>query len=300
MSEYHYGGQAVLEGVMMRGEKSLAIAVRDPAGRIVTHTEPLDSLLYRSRWSKMPLLRGLVMLWDTLSLGYRALMFSANVALQEEGQGEEAKFSGGMMWGSLLLSLLFVVGVFFLLPAFLVGLVDRYIGSPLLSNLIEGVVRLGLFVLYLVAIGFLPDVRRVFAYHGAEHKTVNAYEAGTPLEAAQVQAFGTAHTRCGTSFLLVVLVAFVVITTLLGRPPLWARFLSRIVLIPLVAGLAYEWLKFGASHYSNPLVRWLAAPGLALQRLSTREPTDDMVEVAIVALRDVLQADGVAKEQSAD
>ncbi len=292
MNDFHYGGQAVLEGVMIRGQKSVAVAVRDPAGRIVTHNELLDSPIYKSRWSRMPLLRGLIMLWDTLSLGYRALMFSANVALQGEGKGEEAKFTGGMMWGSLVISLVFVVGVFFLFPLFLIGLVDRYITSPLLSNLIEGLIRLGLFLLYLVTISFLPDIRRVFAYHGAEHKTVNAYEAGVALEPARVKMFSTAHMRCGTSFLLLVLVAFVFITTLLGRPPIWARFLSRILLVPLVVSLAYEWLKFGASHYGNPLVRLLAAPGLALQRLSTREPTDDMVEVAIIALRDVLKADG--------
>ncbi len=292
MSDYHYGGQAVLEGVMMRGEHNAVIAVRGPDKQIVTQREALDSPLYRSRWAKMPFVRGLVMLWDTLSLGYRALMFSANVQLQEDDQ----PLTGGTMVGTMLVSLLFVVGVFFLLPMFLVGLVDRVIASDFLSTLLEGLIRVGLFLAYLWAISLMPDIRRVFAYHGAEHKTVNAQEAGVPLEPAQVQAFSTAHTRCGTSFLLVVMVIFVLITVLLGRPPLWLRLISRIVLIPVVAGISYEWIKFAAAHMDHPLVRLLAAPGLAIQRLSTREPDDDMVEVAIVALRETIAADAAGAD----
>jgi uncharacterized protein YqhQ len=287
MSDFHYGGQAVLEGVMMRGERHISVAVRAPNGQIVTHQEALDSAIYTSRWSKLPLARGLIMLWDTLALGFRALSFSANVALEEE----KAELTSGMMWGSLVLSLGFAVGFFFLVPLFLVGLVDRYITSALLSNLIEGLIRLGLFLGYLVGIGYLPDIRRVFAYHGAEHKTVNAYEAGVALEPDAVQAFSTAHIRCGTSFLLVIIIIFVFLTTLMGRPSLAMRLASRIVLVPLVTAIAYEWLRFGAAHYNNLLVRALAAPGLLLQRLTTREPTPDMLEVAIVALREVRLAD---------
>ncbi len=291
MSGYHYGGQAVLEGVMMRGEHHAVTAVRGPDKQIVTQAEALDSPLYNSRWAKMPFLRGLVMMYDTLSLGYRSLMFSANVQLGEE----EESFGGGTMLGTMAVSLLFVVGVFFLLPMFLVGLVDQHIASDAVSTLLEGLVRVGLFLAYLWGISFMPDIRRVFAYHGAEHKTVNAQEAGAPLEVSEVQAFSTAHTRCGTSFLLVVMVLFVLITVLLGRPPLWLRLLSRIVLIPVVAGISYEWLKFSASHYDHPIVRAMAAPGLAIQRFSTREPEDDMVEVAIVALREVMAADAQAE-----
>ncbi len=296
MSEYHYGGQAILEGVMMRGRQNVSVAVRAPSGKIVTHREPLDSPLDRSPIGKLPFVRGLVMLWDTLALGYRALTFSANVALEEE----DVEFGGGMMWGTLLVSLLFGVGLFFILPTFLVGLVDRFIASPFLSNLVEGVIRILIFLGYLAAISLLPDIRRVFAYHGAEHKTVNAYEAGVPLEVTSVQRHTTAHTRCGTSFLLVVMVIFVLLTTLLGRPPFWQRLLWRIILIPVVAGISYEWLKFSATHYAHPLMRWLTAPGLALQRFSTREPSDDMVEVAIVALRDVIAADMGVSEAAAD
>jgi uncharacterized protein YqhQ len=287
MSDFHYGGQAVLEGVMMRGERNMSVAVRAPNGQIVTHQEALDSRIYTSRWSKLPLARGLIMLWDTLALGFRALSFSANVALEEE----KVELTGGMMWGSLILSLGFVVAFFFLVPLFLVGLVDRYVTSALLSNLVEGLVRLGLFLGYLIGIGFLPDIRRVFAYHGAEHKTVNAYEAGATLEPASVAQFSTAHTRCGTSFLLVVIVIFFFLTTLMGRPPLLLRLASRVILVPLVAAIAYEWLRFSAAHYDHPLIRALAAPGLALQRLTTREPNPDMVEVAVVALQQVRQAD---------
>lgn len=288
MSDFHYGGQALIEGVMMRGEANMAAAVRAPDGEIVTEEKPLDSPLYTSRWSKMPFLRGLVMLWDTLSLGYQALMFSANVAMPEE----EEELGAGAMAGTLAVSLLFVVGVFFLLPMFLVGLLDRYISSAAVSTLLEGLVRIGLFVGYLGLISLMPDIRRVFAYHGAEHKTVHAYEAGVPLEPQAVQAFSTAHTRCGTSFLLVVMVIYVFLTVLMGRPSIWVRLLSRLVLVPVVAGLSYEWLKFSARHTDHPLVKVMVAPGMALQRLTTREPDDDMVQVAIVALERVLALDG--------
>ena len=294
MGNFHYGGQAVLEGVMMRGERNVSVAVRAPNGQIVTHQEALDSAIYASRWSKMPLARGLVMLWDTLALGFRALSFSANVAMEEE----KAEVTGGMMWGSLAISLGFVVGIFFLVPLFLVGLVDRYITSALLSNLIEGLIRLSLFLAYLVGIGFLPDIRRVFAYHGAEHKTVNAYEAGAALEPVSVGKFGAEHTRCGTSFLLVVMVIFIFLTTPMGRPPIWLRLASRVILVPLVSAIAYEWLRFTASHYDHPLVRLLAAPGLVLQRLTTREPSADMIEVAIVALQQVQQADAAVADEA--
>lgn len=292
MSEFHYGGQAVLEGVMMRGQRHMAVAVRNPQGKIVTRVEPLSSWIYTSRWAKLPFLRGLAMLWDTLSLGYRALSFSADVALQEEG--DDVHFAGGMMWVSLLLALAFVIVVFILLPTFLVGLMDRYIQSSLLSTLIEGLMRLGLFLGYLATIGLLPDIRRVFAYHGAEHKTINAYEAGAPLEPEAMTSFGTAHLRCGTGFLLVVLVLFVVITALMGRQVLWQRLLWRVILVPVVAGISYEWLKLSANYRHHRLIRALAAPGLAVQRLSTREPSEDMLEVAIAALKKVLETDGEA------
>lgn len=291
MSRFNYGGQAVMEGVMMRGEREWAVCVRNPAGELVVHRESLPKAIYRSRVLKWPFLRGLTMLWDSLGLGLRALTWSADVALSED---EEVSFSGPLAWTTIFLSLAFGIGLFFLLPMFLVSLVDRHVSSALWSNLAEGVVRLGLFLLYLWLIGFMPDIRRVFAYHGAEHKTINAYEHGVPLEAQEVAKFTCAHTRCGTSFLLIVLILFVVIATLIGRPPLLWRLFSRLVLIPVVAGISYEVLKLSAKYYEqSALVRALITPGLFLQRLTTREPDLDMLEVSIRALNEVLDSEGL-------
>ncbi|MBC7223331.1 MAG: DUF1385 domain-containing protein, partial [Anaerolineae bacterium] len=218
-------------------------------------------------------------------------LFSADVALDEEGEGE-VSFSGPVAWGTVALSLAFGVALFFVLPLLLVGWVDRYIHSALVSNLLEGAVRIAILLGYLGAIGLLPDIRRTFAYHGAEHKTINAYEEGEPLEVARIQRHTTAHTRCGTAFLLWVVVVSILLFALLGRPPLLWRILSRILLLPVIAGISYEMIRFSARHKGNPLVRALVAPSLALQRLTTREPTDDMVEVALAALRPVLCAEG--------
>jgi len=286
--EFDYGGQAVMEGVMMRGRESMAVAVRHPSGRIVIHNEPLESLLYTSRWWRLPFLRGLVVLWDTLALGMRSLIYSANVALEEE----EVEFRGPAVWGLVLVSLAFAIAIFFLAPLFLVGLIDRFITSALVSNLLEGVLRLGLFLGYIGLIGLLPDIRRFFAYHGAEHKTINAYEAGAPLDPASVATYATVHTRCGTGFLLFVLVLSILLFALLGRPPFAYRILSRLLLIPLIVSLVYEFIKFAARHRDNPLLRALVSPGLALQSLTTREPDEGMLEVAIAALDSVLATKG--------
>jgi len=286
--EFHYGGQAVMEGVMMRGLNSMAVAVRHPSGGIVIHNEPLESPLYTSRWWRLPFLRGLVVLWDTLVLGMRSLIYSANVALEEE----EVEFRGPAVWGLVLVSLTFTIGIFFLVPLLLVGLIDRFITSALVSNLIEGVLRLGLFLGYIGLIGLLPDIRRFFAYHGAEHKTINAYEAGAPLDPASVAAYATAHTRCGTGILLFVLALSIFVFALLGRPPFIWRILSRLLLIPLIVSVIYEFIKFAARHQDNPLLRALVSPGLALQSLTTREPDEEMLEVAIAALESLLAAKG--------
>jgi uncharacterized protein YqhQ len=291
LSSFHYGGQAVMEGVMMRGRKQFAVAVRDPKGQIVMHSAPLTGRLYGGVIARTPFLRGLTMLWDTLVLGTRALMFSADVALSED---PEASFSGPVAWGTLATSLAIGVGLFFLLPVLLVRFVDHYLASSLLSNLAEGLTRLGLFVGYLAGIGLMPDVRRVFAYHGAEHKTVNAYEAGAALVPEEVEAYSTAHARCGTAFMLLVLVVFIAVSSLLGRPVLWLRVVSRLVLIPVVAGIAYEIMRFSANHRRMPVVGLLIEPGLWLQRLTTREPDRAMLEVAIAALRRVLESESRA------
>ncbi len=289
MSEFRYGGQAVIEGVMMRGSRHMAVAVRRPSGEIAVHSEPLPPGIYNSPLGKLPFVRGLTMLWDQLVLGTRSLFYSADIALEDE----EVEFSGAVAWGTLAFSLAFGVGLFILLPMFLVGMVDRYIHTALLSNLAEGMLRLMFFLAYLIIMGRLPDIQRVFAYHGAEHKTVNAYEAGVPLTPHDVQKFATAHTRCGTGIILIVLLLFVLLSSLMGRPPLAQRLLSRLVLIPVVAALAYEYMKFTARHYDQPLVRALASPGLLLQRLTTREPDESMLEVSIAALQSVLADDGI-------
>jgi uncharacterized protein YqhQ len=280
-----------MEGVMMRGAHTMAVAVRQPNGEILVHTEPLDSRIYTGRLSKIPFLRALTSLWDVLVLGIRTLMFSASVALSEE---EEVEFSGPIAWGTVALSFAVGIGIFFVGPLLLVGLIDRFIESSFVSNVIEGVLRMAIFIAYVWLIGRLPDIRRVFAYHGAEHKTINAYEAGAELTPEAVGRHSTAHFRCGTAFLLSVMVISILIFALLGRPPMPVRILSRIVLIPVVAGVAYEYIKFTNRHRENRLVRAIATPNLSLQKLTTREPDSSMLEVAIAALKRVLDAEGGA------
>jgi len=292
--KFSYGGQAVIEGVMMRGSRHMAIAVRHPNGQIILETEPLSSTLYNGLISKVPFVRGLTMLWDALGLGMKGLFFSADVALAEE---EDVEMGGAVTWITVAISLLFAIGIFFVAPLLIVGFLDRYITSDLLSNLTEGAVRMVFFLAYLLIIGLIPEIQRVFAYHGAEHKTINAYEAGYPLEVDSVQKQTTLHPRCGTGFLLIVIVLSVFVFALLGRPWLPIRILSRILLVPVIAMLAYEFIKFSAARLDNPLIRLLVLPGLKLQYLTTREPDDDMIEVAIAALKRVLVLEGLAEEE---
>jgi len=289
--ELNYGGQAVMEGVMMRGSKSMAVAVRQPDGEIVIHTEPLNTSIYAGTVSKVPFLRALTSLWDVLVLGIRTLMYSAEVSL---GPEEEIDFSGPIAWGTVAVSFAIAIGIFFVGPLMLVGLIDRYIESAFLSNILEGVIRLLIFVCYIWAIGRLPDIRRVFAYHGAEHKTINAYESGAELTPEVVARHSTSHFRCGTAFLLSVMVISILVFSLLGRPPMGLRILSRIVLIPVVAGVAYEYIRFTNRHRDNAFIRAIVTPNLALQKLTTREPDPAMLEVAITALKCVLETESDA------
>jgi uncharacterized protein YqhQ len=286
--EFSYGGQAVIEGVMMRGSRALAVAVRAPDGSIVLHQEPVNAALYRGPISKIPFVRGLTMLWDALGLGTRSLMFSANVAV-----GDEAEFSGPLAWGTIALSLALGVGLFFVVPAAAADGLHTLTGlqSALLGNLVEGVIRLIIVVGYIWLIGRMKDVQRLFAYHGAEHKTINAYEGGARLEPGAVMAYPKEHARCGTAFLLIVILISILLFAVLGRPPLLIRLASRVVLIPVIAGIAYEYLRFTARYRHNPLVHLLIRPNLTLQRLTTHEPTPDMLEVAIAALERVLAAE---------
>jgi uncharacterized protein YqhQ len=285
---FNYGGQAVIEGVMMRGSRMMAVALRHPEGRIVVKTEPLNETLYRGPISRVPFLRGLVMLWDALGLGMKALMMSADVAM-----GEEASFSGSASWGTALVGISLGVGLFMVLPSFLVGLLAPYIPSEWLGSLLEGILRLLLIVGYIRAVGYLPDIQRVFAYHGAEHKVINAYEAGAGLTVDEVRPFPTAHARCGTAFLLTLVVLTVLIFAPLGQPSLIWRVVSRVVLLPFITGVAYEFIRLTARLAEQPWMQVLMAPNLALQRLTTREPDDGMLEVAIAALKAVLVGEGV-------
>ncbi|MBU0490995.1 MAG: DUF1385 domain-containing protein [Chloroflexi bacterium] len=285
-----------MEGIMMRGQSHMALAVREPSGGIFIYEEPLTSFFYTHKIARWPFVRGITMLWDALVLGTRALMKSANVALEEEGE----EMSPWMIAVTLLLSLGLAVAIFFVTPVILTGLVDAFVHSTLLSVTIEGVIRLGFFLVYLVLIGMLPDIRRVFAYHGAEHKTINAYEAGAPLDVDTVSQYPKEHRRCGTGFLLVVLVVSILVFGFMGRPDWFWRIGSRIVLIPVVAAISYEIVRWSAAHCGNRLVRALMAPTLALQSLTTREPDRSQIEVGIAALQRVLAAEGLTTPPAAD
>ena len=309
-----YGGQALIEGVMMRGRRFVAAAVRDPNGLIISTSEPITLAIYGSAWSKVPFLRAVTLLWDTLVLGTKMLMYSANIAVAEETKKSQVASGGGssaapaeavatnaampagVAFGTLAVSLTFGVGLFFVLPLFLISLIDPFltaqIGSAdaaaLASNILEGVIRLAIFLLYIWIISLMPDVRRVFQYHGAEHKTIAADEAGAPLTPESIQRFSKEHPRCGTGFLLVVVVVSIFVFALLGRPPIVWRIVSRIVLVPVVAALSYELIKFSSAHQGNPLLNWLVVkPSLALQSLTTREPDAEMILVAVAALERV-------------
>ena len=316
-----YGGQALIEGVMMRGRRFVACAVREPKGSIVTISEPISPRIYASRWAKTPFLRAMTILWDTLVLGTKMLMYSANIAVEEElkkdqpaavpaatvasgaGSKSSTALPAAVAFGTLAVSLTFGIGLFFVLPLVLVNFADPYLAvwlvnpdiTSLASNILEGAIRLALFLVYIWAISQLPDVRRVFQYHGAEHKTIAADEAGAALTPDVIQTYSKEHPRCGTGFLLTVVVVSIFVFALLGQPPLVLRIISRIVLVPVVAALAYELIKFSSAHKSNPLLNWLVVkPSLALQSLTTREPDAKMIEVAVAALQKVKAEENAA------
>ncbi len=296
MATFNYGGQAVIEGVMMRGRKAVAVAVRRPAGDIFVHEELLAPRLYQNRAFRLPFLRGLLLLWDMLILGTRMMSFAANVAAGQEtdenGQTTPALGKGALAL-TLIISLAFAIGVFFLGPLALVGLVQHQVGNGALALVLEGVIRLVILLGYLWLIGRMPGIQRVFGYHGAEHKAINAFEQNQPLDVEHVRQASRVHTRCGTGFLLIVMVVSIFVFALAGNPPILLRILSRIVLVPVVAAIAYELMRLGAAYYRFRVVRWLLAPGLALQGLTTREPDDTQIECAISALERVLAEDGV-------
>jgi hypothetical protein len=282
--QFNYGGQAVIEGVMIRGRKYLVTAIRKPDGSITLDKQPLSSL-YTGKLRAMPLFRGIIVLIEALVLGMKTLFYSANEALEEEGE----EVGAWWMWVMLLVSLAFAIALFFLAPLFL----TRWIGiaNPLWFNIVDGLIRLAIFVLYLWAVSLMPDIRRVFAYHGAEHKTVNGYEAGVPLEPESVKKFSKAHIRCGGSFLFAVLIIAIIVFSLVGKPALWLLILSRILLLPVISALGYEVIYFGARHPNNFFVKIMLAPGLWVQSFTTREPDNSQLEVAIAAMKAAVEAD---------
>ncbi len=274
----NYGGQAVIEGVMMRGKKAAAIAMRTPEGDIKVHTEPLNKI-YQSKIMKIPFLRGLIGLYDALILGMRALTISANTQT-----GEDDKLEGPALFLTFFASLGIAILIFFLIPAGIGQAVERLLGwKPWIGNLLEGFVRLVFLLAYMWGIGQMEEVKRVFRYHGAEHKVINAFENGAELQPEVVKGYSLEHPRCGTAFLLIVVLLSVFLFTALGPMTLAWRLLSRILLLPVLAGVAYEYLRWTADNQANPLVRIIIRPNLALQRLTTSEPSPDIIEVSIAA-----------------
>jgi uncharacterized protein YqhQ len=277
-----YGGQAVIEGVLMRGKSSVAMANRTPDEQIVVHKEKLGGI-YTSKLAKIPFLRGLIVLWDSLGLGMRYLTMSANVQT-----GEDEKLEGPMLYLTLALSLAIGIGFFFLLPALISGLVANYTSvSPWVINLLEGVIRLVLLIAYIWGIGKMPDIARVFMYHGAEHKTINAFEDGAELTPENVKPYSVEHSRCGTSFILTLVLLSILIFSLMGPMPLHWRLLSRLLMIPVLAGISYEYIRLLSKFMESPFVKAIIKPNLALQQLTTREPTLEMIEVSIRAFNEM-------------
>jgi uncharacterized protein YqhQ len=281
-----YGGQAVIEGVMMRGQKAYAIAMRAPDGRIAIHTEKLAKV-YRSSITTIPFLRGSILLWDALGLGMNALTISANIQT-----GEDEKLEGTALYLTLGLSLTLGIGLFFLLPAGIGGIAEHYLGwSPWLNNLLEGILRLLLLIGYIWGISFMPDVKRLFMYHGAEHKTINAFESGAELTPEVVANYPIEHARCGTAFLLTLVLLSIVIFTALGPMSIVWRLVTRVLFIPILAGIAIEYIRWTANHLDSPFVQMLIKPNLALQHLTTRTPDLSMLEVAIASFQSMRKAE---------
>jgi uncharacterized protein YqhQ len=284
------GGQAVLEGVMMRGPTAWSVAVRKPNGDIAELNRPVASPLARHRWLRVPVVRGVIALGESLAIGFRALAVSANYAAQGEGEEVETELSRGQLLFAFAVAIGFALMLFKVGPALLADQLPIHSGWWFV--IVEGLIRVAIFVVYLGVISLLPDLRRVFQYHAAEHKAINAYEAGEPLEPEAVQRHSLIHVRCGTAFLLYVMVIAIFVFAFFGRPAWYWLIVTRILLLPVIAGLAYEVIRFAGRHAGNPVLRALLAPGLWLQRLTTRQPSLDQIEVSIRALNEVLRLEG--------
>ena len=300
MARFSYGGQALIEGVLMRGRDAIAVALRHPDGRIVWSDERLGTGFRGTRWARLPLLRGLVVLYETLVIGTRWLVRSAGVAgagerppaTTADGRPADAADLGkGSVALMLVLTLVLGVGLFFFLPL----LIARFVagGQPgVVERVVEGAVQVAIFLGYLILIGRTSDVRRTFQYHGAEHMTIHALEAGDPLTVEEIRKYPTAHPRCGTEFLVVVILVSILAFSIVGRQEILVTIASRVILIPLIAAVSYELLRFGARHRPNPLVRVFFEPGIWVQKITTKQPTDEMIEVAIVSMEQAMAADG--------
>jgi uncharacterized protein YqhQ len=298
--EHYYGGQAVLEGVMMRGRDHWAVAVRKPDGDLHLEGRDIDSIAKRYRVLRWPGFRGVIALGQALSIGVKALTISANQSAEED-----AKLTPRQMAVSMAIALVIFIGLFMVLPAFVSGLARERVGSGLLVNLGEGLFRVALFLGYLALVGRMKEIRRVFEYHGAEHKTIAAFEHGAPLEPASVDRYSTLHVRCGTNFLLIVMILAILVYAFFGDPALPWRIGSRLIAIPIIAGLAFELLRLGARFHRSPVMRALMAPGLWLQKITTKPPAQDQIEVAIASFEEVRrmergEAEGPAEAEPED
>ena len=284
----HYGGQALIEGVLMRGKNYVVAAMRKPDGEIVTEHEKLTGI-YITRLSKLPLLRGLIILWDSMVLGMKYITLSGNMQLDEEDE----KIEGTGLALTVIISIALAIGLFFVLPTLLAELVNRIFNlSPVGTNIAEGLVRLVILVGYMWVIGLAEDIARVFSYHGAEHKTINAYEDGVEVTVENVLKYPVAHPRCGTAFLLTLVILSIFLFSIMGPMTFWVKLLSRILLIPLLTMFSYEVIRWMGDHLENPLVKVMTSPNLALQKLTTREPDAQMVEVAITSFKQLLELEG--------
>jgi len=282
------GGQAVLEGVMMRGVSTWAVAVRNPEGQVELSSEPLVPWAKRHRLWRVPVIRGVVALGESLKIGFRALAISANAQMEEDQEGKKEEI-GGWIWGlTIVLSLALSIGLFFVVPVGLTSLIKDQLGNAFLFWLVEGILRTAIFIGYIVLISRLPDLRRVFEYHGAEHKTISCYEAEDELVPSRAKLYSRLHPRCGTSFLLIVMVLAIFVFAPIGLPAWYWLVLSRILGIPLIAGLSYEVIKWAGKNRRKRWVRGVMWPGLMLQNLTTREPDEEQLAVAIAALEKVL------------
>jgi uncharacterized protein YqhQ len=294
-SQLYYGGQAVIEGVMIRGPRHMAIAARAPDGTIVTRAETLPGLM-AGRLRRIPVVRGVIVLYETLALGIRALTWSSQVAAGLQ----RVELNGVQMAVALSIMLFFVGAVFFAGPVLLTGWLGGLVGNEWTEVAAEGLIRIAMLLGYIWLIGRMKDVRRVFAYHGAEHRAIHAYEHGRPLTPGEVRAYPNAHPRCGTAFLLTVMLLALIVFIAFGTPPIWVRLIERIVLIPLIAAVAYELLRLGQRFEHVPVVSLLYRPNLWLQSLTTRDPDDAQIEVAIVALEQALAMDQPIVEAAPD